>query len=190
MGGVTLGDQSLIDGKNIINFMLLYVIGDTARKYSDVLSRFRVRGVLGTYIVFNVFIVVVCTLFSETKLVQILFILCYQYCSPGLLINAILIFFLFMRINVKSSLINYSASSVFAVYLIHCNNVVFPNIVKPLIVSLFKTDNCFLSIIYLFLLAVGLFVACIVIDKLLTPIWKQTLTLAEKIDRKLKIDYK
>ena len=101
------------------------------------------------------------------------------------MVNAVLAFFLFGKMNFQSRAVNWVASSTFATYLIHRNNVVIERVLKPVTLSI---DSGSLSIVCetgaLLLLSVAIFVICILIDKILsTPLSRAQSVLAGWLDR-------
>lgn len=187
--GTTCGDPSLYAGKNIINFMLLYSIGDTFRRYNNLIKQIPIHKLILAYLLLNTLLVGTYAYFSELAIARIIYRLSYQYCSPILLLNSILVFFIFMKISIMSALINNIARSVLAIYLIHCNNVFFPTIVEPAILRIFSEGSHFSNILGLFILTIAIFIICMIIDRILTPIWILTEKVSTIIERKLKIEY-
>lgn len=55
IGNVTEGDIYLVEGKNLTNFILLYVIGNTIRHEQARIESFSKSKMLGGYLFFNVF---------------------------------------------------------------------------------------------------------------------------------------
>jgi len=188
--GITYGDPSLYAGKNIINFILIYVIGDTYRLYNYQIRQISIRIILPAYLFLNILLVGTFAISSNSSLSQTIYHISYQYCSPILLINSILVFFIFTKISFTSSVINYAAKSVLATYLIHCNNVVFSTVIAPTVVILFNEGNTFLNLLELLMLTITIFIACIIVDKLFTPVWILTEKTATIIDKKMKIEYR
>lgn len=64
----------------------------------------------------------------------------YSYANPFVIIGALGLLGLFLRINIKSNrLINWIATSAFAVYLLHTNTNLFVPTFKPIILSLYES---------------------------------------------------
>lgn len=187
--GISYGDPSLYAGKNIINFMLLYSIGDTCRRYNNIVKQIPMHKLILAYFILNTLLVGTYANFHELAIAQIIYRLSYQYCSPILLINSILVFFIFMKISFVSALINNIAKSVLAIYLIHSNNVFFPTIVEPAILRIISEGSHFSNIFGLFILTIAIFMLCLIIDRIFTPIWILTEKTSTIIEEKLKIEY-
>ncbi|WP_285826077.1 hypothetical protein [Xylanibacter muris] len=64
-GCLTRCDISLIDGKSIVNFTLLYVIGDTIRIFEYNLQKWNTITLLAIFICFNMFIMLSSYIFLE-----------------------------------------------------------------------------------------------------------------------------
>ena len=188
-GGISYGDPSLYAGKNIINFMLFYAIGDTFRRYNYQISKISIRLLLPAYLLLNILLVGTFSISSNSSLSQAIYRLSYQYCSPILLINSILVFFIFTKISFTSSIINYAAKSVLATYLIHCNNVIFSTVIAPIVILLFNEGNPFLNFLGLLMLTISIYLVCLIVDKSLAPVWILTEKTAIIIDKKAKIEY-
>ena len=189
-GGITYGDPSLYAGKNIINFMLLYSLGDTFKRYNNQIKLISMKKLILLYIILNILLICTFANFSQSSIAQVIYRLSFQYCSPILLINSILVFFIFMKINITSDVINYAAKSVLAIYLIHCNNVIFPAIIEPVVTRIFNEVSDIVNLIGLFVLTTTIFIVCLITDKILTPLWNMTERTATIIEEKFKIEYR
>lgn len=102
-----------------------------------------------------------------------------HYNSPALICAAVLVFLWAKGLNVQSRLINWVASSVFAVYLVHCNPVVYPYIHQALWNIKVSCDSVAMSAVLIGLLLVAVYVGSILIDKvrmgvfgLLESVWQ------------------
>lgn len=84
--------------------------------------------------------------------------------TTPILIMALNIFFIFKNIDIKSAFINSIAKSVFAVYLIHDNELVRPFLWQGLLhVATYMNSNYF--ILWALLISFCVFITCIVIDQ-------------------------
>lgn len=90
----------------------------------------------------------------------------YGYSSPFVIIGAMLLLLAFSRISIKSWLINWVASSVFAAYILHCHECIFSPYYKMKIVNWFATDSITLFIVKVSLLIILLFASAILVDKI------------------------
>lgn len=162
--GSSLGDSSLAEGKNLINFSLLYVIGNTFKVYEKDLSKIPSRYLICGYIILNFSIVY---FFTRGGIIsRITWFASFPYCSPLLIINAGLFFLIISRLKLKYRSINCIASSMFAVYLLHCQPYVANRINISLSHSL-TNDNIILNFCTVLIYAVIIMVLGVLIDKIL-----------------------
>ena len=176
----------MITGKNLVNFAFLYLVGSQIKETRQIWEKINVKGLFICYLLFNLLLVIVYTMYYDTRVGNIIWLLNFPYSSPFLLVNSILLFILFGRIRIQSRSINWMAKSSFAIYLIHANR---PYVIGAIgcaaLWILKQTDNEILIIIGCVGLTLIVLVASIVIDKLLTPIWKQMDILGNKLSLKL-----
>lgn len=88
-----------------------------------------------------------------------------HYNSPALICAAVLVFLWAKGQNVQSRVINWVASSVFAVYLVHCSPVVYPYFQQGLWSIKESCDSEGMSAVLIGLLLTVIFVGSILIDK-------------------------
>lgn len=162
--GSTLGDSSLTYGKNLINFSLLYVLGNTFKVYEKHLRKIPSRYLIYAYIILNCCILYT---FAQGGLIsKIIWFASFPYCSPLLIVNAGIFFLIISRLKLKSRSINYIASSMFAVYLLHCQPYVANRINIYLSHSLVN-DSIILNFCTVLLYSVIIIVISVLIDKIL-----------------------
>ena len=169
---VSHGDPSLRDGKNLANFLFLYVVGNSLNKYKSYWERIKYSYLIAVYIVLNIVLVVSYLLSGSASIIsKIVWELSFPYCSPVLLINALLLFMIIGKVHLHSSKINYLASSTLAIYLIHSQPVILDAIGKvvPMLKDWSFNDVTFLLLMVCYALAI-MFVS-ILVDKVLQPIW-------------------
>lgn len=166
-----VGDKSLSDGKNLVYFIFIYVIGNTVKVYSEQFRNIRTFPLLISFIVGNVFLVSMC--FFDDLIYKIVWKLAYPYCSPILVINAICLFLLFDRMKFKSCVINWAASSSLAIYVIHQQDFILYNIIKPIILKIVDQwgANPLIVITILGGLTCIIMLLSLLIDKLITPLY-------------------
>ena len=174
--GTTKGDPSLIDGKNVVNFMFLYLLGFSVRRYQSLWTK--VSGVWIFSIVTLLNVITVGCLITYSKATNVggyVWLLTFPYNSPLLILNSLLVFLLFSKLKIQSHVVNVMALSTFAVYLIHCHPAVHKYIIMPL-VDFFMVNGTYSSVTcYFFLsatMALVVLFGSICIDKALYPIWK------------------
>jgi len=169
--GTTQGDGSLNDGKNLINFLFIYLLGYTIKNYQTQIQNIKSTYYFIAYLILNALIIISLLSFQRgTILGDEIWQLTFPYCSPILILNAALLFMAFSRKFFYLKYVNLIASSMFAVYLLHCHPFIVglyqPNISQILSISLSK--------IYALsaLCTVLIIVLSVLIDKMLTPIWR------------------
>lgn len=183
-------EPSLGGGKNILLFSFLYAIGDYLRANKEKLEIIKTWNIVLVYILLNVFICTTFFFFCGTLVGRVLWNLSFPYCSPILILNAVLLFLIFSRVNIKSKLINWLSASVLMVYVIHQQQFILFSGIQPIIEKIYDVTNSamgVLGIVALFSLAV-LF-SSILIDKILNPITIAVCNLASKFDRKVLYSY-
>jgi surface polysaccharide O-acyltransferase-like enzyme len=164
------GQHTMADGKNITNLIFLYYIGNFLHYNIDhnKIQSGKWRLLL-VYIVLNAGLIVTFLFTGKFELFQkILFKVFFPYNSPGVIMNAILCFLLFSTIKIQSSKINWAASSVLSIYLIHRGLLM--GFLRKSVVYIKEITSGFLPVLGLFILAIC--IACIIIDKLIEPIQK------------------
>ena len=180
-------ETSLHDGKNLVLFMFLYVLGDCLREYKNDLQRIRTWILLLSYFLLNVGIMAVWMNTTETMVGKAVWRLSYPYCSPLLILNAVLLFLLFGRFNIKSKIINYLATSVFAVYIIHHQSFIKNTVIAPIVTSIYNSSSePVVIIISLCCLTIGILLCSFAIDKLLTPLWSFLAKRANMLDKRIR----
>lgn len=173
-------DQTMHEGYDILNFIFLYLLGNTLSEYQKQLGKIPTWSVICLWLLFNaVFMIAFC---NGGTYRDFFFNFVFPYNSPGIVINAVLFFMLFMRLSFQSKVINYLATSSLAIYLIHSSNLIFRIIVKDgslWIQEYAKNSGGQISMVFLYSLVV--IIACMAIDKVLTPLWKLVDNVAEKL---------
>ena len=183
--GSTKGDNSLIDGKNLVNFTFLYFLGYTIHTYYEKWSAIPSVCIFAALAILNAVTIVTLWLCGrESALGHFIWSLSFPYCSPLLILSALLVFMLFTKIKVASNAINYIASSMFAVYLIHCQPTIHNHVIIP-IVSKFTAYQPVTLIGVLIGMAICVMVVCVVIDKILSPVWYLGEQLGRRLEKKI-----
>ncbi|MDO5340837.1 MAG: hypothetical protein Q4F69_00055 [Bacteroidia bacterium] len=172
-------DSSLVDGKNLVNFLLIYSIGDTLRLYAERIKRISVWLIAMLYVFLNVLLVVGYILHPSS----VLYSYAFPYNSIVLLLNAILFFVLFMHLKIESKFVNGVASSMLAVYLIHGSPLIFKTVIQDSAYYIqTMSSSVGVNILGVCLLAALCMVTCVLIDKAFTPVWTLTQKMAAKLD--------
>lgn len=168
MGGFR-GDPSMSSGKNLINFLLLYVIGWSIHEY-NLLKDISSYLWFTIYFVFFIILVSLYILFENTFISSLIWGVSFKYNSPLLILGSIILFMGFNRLKISSRVINYVASSTFAVYLIH-EGLIGKKIIYPSLFILKTSIPHTQLYVFILLISLLIFVSCILIDKLLKPVY-------------------
>ena len=162
----------MADGKNVANFIFIYSMGYLLNRFHHKWKDSGYTIYIVAYIFMNVLLVITYTMHSGNQIGHIIWNIFFPYSSIGLLINSSLLFVIVGKTKINSRAINYFASSSLAIYLLHAN--------RPYLVSLLGqgaftvmefSDSYGFIIIGCILLSILTLCICIIIDKLLSPIW-------------------
>ena len=197
--GTSGGDPTLSNGKNAINFIFIYMIGDSLRRYEILIDKLLggVKNITIIYVALNLLLVIGYINCSDNIIGKVLWRLSFPYSSPILLINSILFFSIFTKLSFQSTRINWLAKSSLAIYLIHANRPLFIDLdgilenlpgglIGYTVQSISNAVNCD-ALLGVSLLGVTLLIMCIAIgiDKLLSPVWKTVDDLLDKMKLRL-----
>ena len=169
----TGGDKSMSTGKNVVNFMMLYVVGNQLRFYKDYWMKIRTFYLVLFYLILNVLLFVSSYYTYGTILHKCIKLVSFPYSSPIILLNSILFFMIVGKQTIKSQFINYVAASSFAIYLIHGCRPFLPRLheyATSWMQGVASTNEQLLAIYvgYTVMIVIG----CVAIDKMLTPVWR------------------
>lgn len=164
--GITSDDQSLKDGKNITNFILIYFIGYGIR-HKFIGGDYSLKREIVLLLAFNLTLLPIYYMGFGHGVASLIHRWGWGYNSPLLIINAILLFMVFTKLTIKANTISFVAKSVFPIYLIHSNLNV-QKLLWTFMQESFNTGNLILRNI---VLAICIMLLCMVIDKILVPIY-------------------
>lgn len=177
--GMNSDDDSLIEGKNIVNFMFIYSIGDTLKVLKEKVDSIRAYNFFVSWLLLNALVMFGYQYTGSTPLWGISF----SYCGPILILNATLLFCIFSKISIESKIVNSMGASMFSVYILHCDPTVLKYLILPLVQYLHNCNlNIYCYLLGLILLTCGILASCILLDKLFTPVWMSGKNIAGKID--------
>ena len=181
VGDIKRVDDSLLDGKNLLNFIFIYSVGYLLAFYKEKLRKIPSSVLLLAFILISVLSVTAYLKVDSEFLSTRIWNLTYPYNSPLLILSSVLVFLLFGRLNIQSPRINWLAGSVFAVYLIHAKGW------RMISYYLQQTEGfmnhsplCVFPVV--FLLCVILMTLCMIVDKLLNPLWQWVADKAKTLD--------
>lgn len=168
-------------GYSLFSFILLYLIGQYIRLYPETFAtKGKTSLYLGIYLGIALLNALIPYLASTLPLLfpsaprnlgnnGTITALTLAYSSPLNIIGAVCLFITFSRLKIRSHLINWVASSVLAVYLIHCNEHLihhFIAFVRQL--SLYPTG---MFLVYLVGFLIVVFIGSILIDQVRKILW-------------------
>lgn len=169
--GWLMHDKSMIDGKNLVLFMFLYVLGDCLRSFREVTNRIPSCTVILSYLLLNIVLFVGYMTYSDSLIGKAIYKLSFPYCSPVLILNAVLLFVITGRLHFKSRAVNWLASSVFAVYILHHQHLILYGLIQPCVLYAYQTIGTpWILILILGMLSLCLMISFIMIDKLFAPV--------------------
>lgn len=182
-----------IDGKNIVYFIFIYIVGGGIRRISllDEKSKFLTNRFHFLILLLSLIVLGGGYLLPETHSLFIHFMAyTYVYNSPFLLILSISIFCLFRNLSFKNNIINYLASSSLAIYLIHEHPLMREIIyVKPFMKIIYMNPYYLFGTIIIF--SILLSVICMLMDKIRVFIFnlidKPISIVSDKIEKKIEL---
>lgn len=186
--GMSHFDMSVISGKNVVLFSLIYVIGACIDRY-ELWKRWNKWTYLGYFLLINLIEVMIYTFLSGNIIGEGFFYLCFQYCSPILIFNGIMVFCFALNFDFRSKVVNWFAKSALAIYLLHLQ--IMGCLIAP-VANRVLHHNASPSFVIpmIFLLGTVLSVSCVLFDKILTPVFHMcnlAVPLIEKSLRKIQL---
>ncbi len=175
-----------VEGTNIINFLFLYQLGQMLSYYSEQWRKIKVWKLLVAYALLNVMLVVGYYYSIETQGGELLWRLSFRYNSPILIINAVLLFVIIGHLSFTSSALNGLSAGIFAVYLIHGNHPLATSFQRNIVSVIYPyISNYLLFVGTLILMSLAVILLCLLINQLLSPVWKLSSRLGDLTYRKL-----
>ena len=147
------------EGCTYVSFMGLYLIGAYIRKNDIRLFNFSRWIDLSIYIILGFFLVLITVIAKHYGINSSP----YGYLNPIVILQSIYLFLFFSKLSIQSNVINWIASSSFAVFLFHYNPSIFP-IYKKICIGIIKDYTFHFPVIVFFLIFV--FIISILIDKI------------------------
>lgn len=179
-------DPSLLDGKNLVTFLFLYVIGDTLHHYESIWKKVPSYWYGIIFMITNVTLVGIFSVFTGRIVDAIYQRLFFSYCSLGLLVSSLMFFMWIGGMNFRSTFINYIAKSSLSIYMLHGSSLIFFPVIGPAALYLLGlATNEFELILMIFILTLAIVVGCVIVDKLLTPVWNKINKLGESIQTRI-----
>ena len=173
--GATLKSDFNSNGFTVHHFILMYFIGGYIRRNEETFFRIKTLSFISVYIITSAVAYILSNFSCRFGW--------YGYVNPLVIVGAVCVFSVFGKLKIKSKMINYIASSSFAVYLLHDEDTfVRGRMIEIGDYLLNLSDKFCIYIFPLLLIAVLIFFLCIVIDKLVDFILHPIIILVNKID--------
>ena len=156
--------SNFIGGDNLFNFLVIYTAGTMVHRYQQFFDKFPWGGVLIVYILFNVLAWFGYLFLPFGK--DFWFRLFFNYDSPMMLVNSILLFSCFNKACFTNKAINTVLKSNFAIYLLHANCIVVP-LFASFFYSRFYDRNTLLTLACVVGYSVVVCLICLCVDLVL-----------------------
>lgn len=183
-------EPSLASGKNILFFSFLYGIGDYLRVNKQKFDAIKTSTFIISYILLNLIICATYLKWGHGLIGSIVWNLSFPYCSPLLVLNAVLLFLVFSRISIRSKTINWLSASVLTVYVIHQQPFILFKVIQPAIKWICEqSQSAVLVLAHVALFSFVVLIICLLIDKLIKPLSDAVCSLASKFDDKVLSKY-
>ena len=180
--GWLMQDNSMTDGKNLVLFIFIYVLGDCLKYYHEKIDKVSTRNLVMIYLFLNIVLVLIYNSFAEGIIGEIVFKLSYPYCAPVLIMNACLLFLIFSRLHFFSRTVNWLAGSVLAVYVLHHQSFVLYVLIQPCVMYLYHENTSpIVLLIFLSFLAWTILFVGIIVDKIFSPLQNAYLNVVDRL---------
>lgn len=190
VGDMMMGDRYLVEGKNLTNVLMFYVLGNTIKQYQKHWEKFPMYQLAIAVILLDIGLVFVYSYLSSISFR--IWNYSFPYNSPLIILNSSLVFMIFAKMSFKSKFVNWLSGGIFACYLWQCVPILWKTFFEyP--ASIIYSGGDGKSSPVLFLFAAGIYAIIIIIlvivsvDKLLSPVWNSLISIAEQFDKKWKI---
>ena len=176
---------SLYDGKNVVNFIFLYMLGHqirtkiVERNYNS--KKVRLQYCVSYLLIAGIIGIVL--YFSNEHIQDVIKRLCYGYNSPVLILMSVLFFLIFTTFNFKSKVVNWIAGSVFAVYCVHENFYFFRDEWYSFLEQQYLANKGIFPVVWIGVCLL-LFMICILFDKIRELITRPVINPLESLIQK------
>lgn len=185
---ISKGDASVANGKNLLNFIYFYLVGNQLYYYRDRWMNIKTSNLLLCYIAFNIVILTLAYFMHGNIVGKMIKSLSFPYSSPMILIGAVMFFMIIGKQHIQSHFINYVAASSLAIYLIHGSRPYLPElhgVICGYLQGIMGNNMLLLGSYIIYTLIV--ITACVCIDKCLTPVWSIINKIGKRLDETLTI---
>lgn len=145
-------------GYSTISFVGLYILMQYKRKYMNIMS-FSSIVYFSLFLLTAIFLTVLFVIFEGKRDIV------FMYNNPMVIFSSYCFFMTFERMKIKNKIINFIASSSFAVFLLHTNPFVCKQYFVPFIQRLYSCYSGMECIGYIFVFIIAIFVFAVFIDQ-------------------------
>lgn len=169
-GFLSGGAAYILRGYSAFSFMGLYLLARYIRTYAPSWSQWSAaRNVLAYTLVSLATAACMLTFIRLDKFTY--FVAFMDYVSPLVIAGAVYLLLTFSKLQFQSKVINWVASSCFAVYLLHF--ILFPKYMTPWIQGIASDNSGMLMLIKIACLLLAFFATAILVDKIRLFIWNR-----------------
>lgn len=169
-GWAVPGVDTFSGGYSTISFIGLYLLMQYVRNTDCFICK---QPCVTNLVIFTIISLITTTLYvvgSWYHINQVSMLYCYN--CPLVIIASLYFFLTFRSLKFKNRIINWIASSAFAVYLLHTFPLVLQNYFKPTIQSIFSSWNGLEAGLITFLLLFSIFVIAVLLDQIRKFLWQ------------------
>ena len=168
-GWLSNGAAFILDGYSTFSFMGLYILARYVQIYKPVWSLWNIKRDLLVYFTFSICTALFITLLTYSEKYNFLSYVFTKYSSILIIFAALFILLAFSKLSFNNKIINWVASSCFAVYLFHF--ILFPQFISPLVRYIAKEYNGFMMLLLILILLICFYITAVLIDKIRIFIW-------------------
>jgi surface polysaccharide O-acyltransferase-like enzyme len=166
--------QDFLEGYSTISFIGLYLLARYVRLYPMKFFKLKKSKDFLLYFIltllFPISIMLLARMGFDGIIVYLMNFNVY-YISPFVIFASLFLLLCFSKMRIRSRVINWIATSCFAVYLLHGNPSIFESYFMPFVKNLNDTYNAPIFFVTLFLFLICVFVFSILVDKIRIYIW-------------------
>lgn len=184
VGGMIMGDRYLVEGKNLTNVLMFYVLGNTIRQYQEKWKRLPMYQFVIAAILLNASFVF--AYYNFSSLTSRIWNYSFPYNSPLIILNSILVFIIFAKMSFTSKFVNWLSGGIFACYLWQCVPLLWKTFFAYPACKIFSggANSPILFLLGASIYAFAIMLVIVSVDKALNPLWNKLISIAERYDKK------
>lgn len=169
-GWLVPGVDFFSGGYSTMSFIGLYLLMQYVKKYGGKLLELKSIHNLTIFIALALLNTIVYILI--VKYIPSRGSMLYCYVNPLVIASSLFLFLIFYRLNIQSAFVNWTASSSFAVYLVHASPLILLPFYKPLVLKIYSHYDGIMCIGVLLVMMLFVFIASVLIDKIRLKAWR------------------